>query len=37
MFDLFKCFVLQTTGLPVLIKYTFDDFIITFQNNVCKT
>jgi hypothetical protein len=37
MFDLSNCFVLQTTGLPVLTKYTFDNFIIIFQNNVFGT
>jgi hypothetical protein len=36
MFDLFNCFVFQTIGLSVLTKYTFDNFIIKFQNNVLK-
>ena len=37
MFDLFKCFFLQTIGLSVLTKYTFDFLIIKFQNNVFRT
>ena len=34
MFELFNCFFLQTIGLSVLTEYTFDNFIIKFQNNV---
>ena len=37
MFGLFNCFVLQTVGLSVLTKYTFDNFMIKFQNNVFRT
>jgi hypothetical protein len=37
MFDLFNCFVLQAIGLSVLTKYTYDNFIIKFQNNVFRT
>jgi hypothetical protein len=37
MFDLFNCFVLQTVGFSVFTKYTFDNFIIKFQNNVVRT
>ena len=36
MFDLFNCFVPQTIELSVL-KYTVDNFIITFQNNAFRT
>jgi hypothetical protein len=37
MFDLCNCFVLQTTEISVLTKYTFESFIIKFQNNVFIT
>jgi hypothetical protein len=37
MFDLSNCFFLQTIGLSVLTKYTFDNFTIKFQNNVFRT
>jgi hypothetical protein len=37
MFDLFNCFVLQTVGVSVLTKYTFDNFMIKFQNHVFRT
>jgi hypothetical protein len=36
MFDLFNCAVIQTIGLPVLTKYTFDNFIIKFQTDVFR-
>jgi hypothetical protein len=37
VFDLFNCFVLQTTGVSDLTKYTVDNFIIKSQNNVFRT
>jgi hypothetical protein len=37
MFDLANCFVLQTSGLSVVTKCTFDSFVIKFQNNVLRT
>jgi hypothetical protein len=37
MFDVFNCFVLQTIGFSVLTKYTYGNFIITFQTNVFRT
>jgi hypothetical protein len=37
MFDLSNCFVLQTTEISILTKYTFESFIIKFENKVFFT
>jgi hypothetical protein len=37
MFDLSNCFVLQTTELSVLTKYTFDNFIKIKKKEVFRT
>jgi hypothetical protein len=37
LFDLSNCFVGQIIGLSELTKCSFDNFIITFQNNVLGT
>lgn len=34
---MFNLFALQTNGFSVLTRYTFDNFVIKFQNNVLRT